>query len=255
MYKLAPYRLFLVVAGSFVAFIWTVFPVQVNEGSIIRQNTGESLFLLAEYFGSVMTTVNENFKMRHNLAQQSGAGSRLEKVRRRLLGRQITLLNSMHQNLIDVSWEPRAGGRFPKETYEAIIKEIQRWLTPRACVTLYVLTKISVTQHLGIISHAAQLLSNKPNEQSSTFEEHSIYALRASLNRLAHDSTTLLVLFSASIRNKTALPPNLFVPRCWHDTGSVRSHELGKEVVAATGVKGPRPHWGKIALMMRQLDL
>jgi hypothetical protein len=126
IYELAPYRLLTVAAGSFIAFIWTIFPVPITEGSVLRRDLGRSLFLLAKYFSSVMATVDQRIQgVEGDMKIKSSPGRQLEKMREKLLDQQIAMINSMRQNLVDMDWEPPFGGDFPKETYAAIINEVQ----------------------------------------------------------------------------------------------------------------------------------
>jgi hypothetical protein len=126
LYELAPYRLLTVAAGSFIAYIWTVFPVPITEGSILRRDLGKSLFLLAKYLSAVTVTVDQRIQNEEgDLRIKSSPGRQLQKMREQLLDQQIALINSMRQNLIDMDWEPPFGGDFPKKTYVAIIDEIQ----------------------------------------------------------------------------------------------------------------------------------
>jgi hypothetical protein len=127
IYKLAPYRLLTVLAGSFIAYIWTIFPVPITEGSVLRQDVGRSLFLLAKYLSSVTATVDQRI---HNeegdMSIKRSPGRRLQEIRGKLLDEQVVLINSMQQNLVDMDWEPPFGGDFPKQTYSTIINEIQQ---------------------------------------------------------------------------------------------------------------------------------
>lgn len=56
----------------------------------------------------------------------SSPGRQLEKMRLKVLQKQLALLNSMRMNLGYMAWEPSFGGSFPKQTYQAIIDEVQK---------------------------------------------------------------------------------------------------------------------------------
>ena len=106
--------------GCFVAYIWTIFPVPITEGSVLRRDLGISLYLLANYLSAVTATVDER------LTKPEGDTSRrLSKLRHKILAKQIVLINSMRQNLSFLGWEPRLGGDFPKNVYKGIIDELQ----------------------------------------------------------------------------------------------------------------------------------
>jgi hypothetical protein len=137
VYELAPYRLLAVAAGSFIAYVWTIFPVPITEGSILRRDLGKSLFLLAKYLSSVTATVDQRIQgAEGDITIKSSPGRQLQKMREKLLGEQIVLINSMRQNLIDMDWEPSFGGNFPKQTYVAIVNEIQESVVYQSLVTI-----------------------------------------------------------------------------------------------------------------------
>jgi hypothetical protein len=127
VYELAPYRLLVVGGGCLVAYIWTIFPVPITEGSVLRRDLGGSLFLLAKYVSSVTSSVDQRLLEKEGDISLSLSLSRqLEKMRLSVLAKEVVLLNSMRQNLAFMAWEPRLGGDFPKKTYESIIKEVQK---------------------------------------------------------------------------------------------------------------------------------
>jgi hypothetical protein len=127
IYELAPYRLLTVGGGVLVAFIWTIFPVPLTEGTVLRRDLGSSLFLLANYLSSVTSTVEQRVHDKEgDMSVRSSPGRRLDKMRQRVLQKQLALLISMRQNLTFLAWEPTFGGEFPKETYQAIITEVQK---------------------------------------------------------------------------------------------------------------------------------
>jgi hypothetical protein len=127
LYQLAPYRLFTVAGGVIVAYIWTIFPVPITEGSVLRRDLGSSLFLLANYVSSTTSTVEQRVKDKEgDMSVATSPGRRLQKMRQKVLQKQLALLNSMRQNLAFMAWEPSFGGDFPKEAYQLIINEVQR---------------------------------------------------------------------------------------------------------------------------------
>jgi hypothetical protein len=127
LYELAPYRLLVVGGGCLVAYIWTVFPVPITEGSVLRKDLGGSLFLLANYVSAVTATVDQRLMQKEgDMSLRSSPGQKLENLRLKVLGKQLALLNSMRQNLAFMAWEPTLGGDFPKKTYKAIIDEVQK---------------------------------------------------------------------------------------------------------------------------------
>jgi hypothetical protein len=113
--------------GCLVAYIWTIFPVPITERSILRRDLGGSLFLLANYVSSVTSTVDQRLRDKEgNMGVSSSPGHKLQKMRQKVLQKELAILNSMRQNLAFMAWEPSLGGDFPKETYRTIINEVQK---------------------------------------------------------------------------------------------------------------------------------
>jgi hypothetical protein len=127
LYELAPYRLLTVAAGLVVAYTFTIFPVPITESSVFRRNLGNSVLLLAKYMSSVTGTVDCRLAEKEgNTNLATSPGHRLAKIRKETLQKQVQLLNSMRMNLGFLSWEPRLGGDFPRETYQTLVEEVQR---------------------------------------------------------------------------------------------------------------------------------
>jgi len=127
LYELAPYRLLCVIAGLFVALVWTMFPVQISEHSILRDKLSLSLSLLARYSGSVSTTLEYRIRgLEGDLKLISSPGRRLKSARSEILYQELALLAEMRQHSKMTKYEVSIGGKFPKGVYDAIIDEIQR---------------------------------------------------------------------------------------------------------------------------------
>lgn len=126
-YLLAPYRLATVLAGLFVAFIWTVFPYPISDHSILRRDLGASLYLLAKYYSLVHETMTARARGDEgDLALKTSAGRRLEKARNKVYAKQTLALNRLHEYSHRLRWEIPIGGRFPKEHYDEIIEYMQK---------------------------------------------------------------------------------------------------------------------------------
>ena len=137
IYLLAPYRLLAVGGGVIIAYVFTIFPVPITEGSVLRRDLGDSLYLLANYVSSTTSTVDHRLQDKEgDMSLASSPGRRLEKSRQDLLQKELALLNSMKRNLTFMAWGPNFGGDFPKEIYTSIIDEIQKYvIEPRTdCV-------------------------------------------------------------------------------------------------------------------------
>ena len=121
IYELAPYRLACVAGGSFVAFIWTIFPFPLSDRSWIRKDLGNTLFLLANYYSVVHSTIDARLHdTEGNMEHKASPGRQLEEVRYKIFGKLMLLLPSLQQHADWQNWEPTIGGKFPREAYEAI---------------------------------------------------------------------------------------------------------------------------------------
>lgn len=49
LYLSAPYRLLSVLAGSFIAYVWTVFPYPITDRGLLGDKLGDMLSLLAQF--------------------------------------------------------------------------------------------------------------------------------------------------------------------------------------------------------------
>lgn len=114
-YKLAPYRLACVAGGSFVAFIWTIFPYPLSDRSWIRKDLGTTLYLLANYYSVVHSTIGA--RMHNNegdMSLKNSPGRKLEKARHKTFGKMLLLLPSLQQHADWQKWELSIGGKFPR---------------------------------------------------------------------------------------------------------------------------------------------
>jgi hypothetical protein len=127
LYILAPYRLLCATAGLFVALVWTIFPVQISEHSILRNKVSRSLSVLAKYSCSISTTLDYRIHGREgDLKSISSPGRRLKSARYEILYEELALLAEMRQHSEMIKYEVSIGGKFPKKVYDSIIDEIQR---------------------------------------------------------------------------------------------------------------------------------
>lgn len=121
---LAPYRLACVSGGMLVAFIWTFFPYPLTARSQLRKDLGVSLYLLANFYSIVHTTVNLRVRGQEgDLTKRDSPGRKLEKVRSEVYVKELALLESLRQHSAFTAWEPSFGGKFPRRQYDVIIQE------------------------------------------------------------------------------------------------------------------------------------
>ena len=57
-------------------------------------------------------------------------GQQLEKVRLKLLGKQVALLSQLRQHSAFIPFEFSFGGKFPKETYDRLILTVHQSVSP-----------------------------------------------------------------------------------------------------------------------------
>lgn len=130
LYELAPYRILCVLAGLFVALIWTIFPTQVLEHEILRKKVGRSLTLLAQYSASVSATFDQRIRAAEgDNSVNSSPGSILKARRYAILFEELALLTEMRQISAMIPWELAPAGKFPKTSYDTLIDEIQRYIS------------------------------------------------------------------------------------------------------------------------------
>ncbi|KAL8953173.1 MAG: hypothetical protein Q9222_000946 [Ikaeria aurantiellina] len=198
LYELAPYRLACVAGGMFVAFIWTFFPYPLTARSQLRKDLGASLYLLANFYSCVHTSVT----MRLNGTEgdpndKNSPGRRLGKARAQVFTKELALLAGLRQHSAFTAWEPSLGGKFPRKQYDVIIQLVQ-----------------NVLNYMALISYASTVLSDKDNkddpDQASWIKNFG--RLVKDISITSHELTSILSLLSASVSNGSPLPPYLRPP-------------------------------------------
>ncbi|KAH8668209.1 hypothetical protein BGZ60DRAFT_377054 [Tricladium varicosporioides] len=204
IYELAPYRLACVAGGSFVAFIWTIFPYPISDRSWLRRDLGSTLYLLANYHSIVHSTIDARMHgTEGDMDLKTSPGRRLEKVRHKVFGKLLLLLPSLEQHADWEKWELTIGGKFPRESYENI--------TLRAT---------NIMNYLSLISYATQSWSAKdggkdyPNNIPTARRAwlHDLTLLVDKIGPTSHTVTSILSMLSASVRMGSALPPYMQLP-------------------------------------------
>ncbi|KAK2629287.1 hypothetical protein QTJ16_000107 [Diplocarpon rosae] len=228
IYELAPYRLACVAGGSFVAFIWTIFPYPLSDRSWLRKDLGSAIFLLANYYSVVHSTIGARM---HNsegdLNLKSSPGKHLEKARHKILGKLLMLIPSLKQHADFQKWEPSIGGKFPRKTYDAIT-----------------LRTSNIMNYLSLMSYATQSWSQDhgslyPNTRPERRREwlHDLSVLVDSIGPTSHSITSVLSMLSASVTQGTALPPYIQLPE--HYNLSRRLEKLDKGILDVRHVEEP----------------
>lgn len=123
------YRLATVAGGCLVGFIWTYFPYPITARGTLRRQLGESLYLLANYYSCVHTTVWMRIEGgKGDSGDKASPQRRLEKVRGQILAKEMALFAQLRQHSASTAFEPTFGGKFPKAQYDTIIQEVQRYV-------------------------------------------------------------------------------------------------------------------------------
>lgn len=200
IYELAPYRLACVAGGSFVAFIWTVFPYPLTDSSWLRKDLGSTMYLLANYYSITNATIGARLhRQEGNMDDKHSPGRQLEKVRRKIFGKLLLMLPSLQQHSDWQKWEVSIGGRFPRESYEAIIHRLTNILR-------YLSIMVYATE-----SWRAGIPSTRPNQDRVWLDD--VAKLLDTVDPTTHTITSILTLLSASVTQGSALPPYIQLPQ------------------------------------------
>jgi hypothetical protein len=198
IYILSPYRLATTTAGILVAFIFTIFPFPVSEGSELRRDLGVSFFTLASHYSLVQETVAAQAAGTYgDLSVKTSPGRKLERARVKLMSKHMLLIQTMREQSDFTRWQIPIDAPFPKSTYDAIINLVESILNNTALIG-YASTNFATYQET-----ADAILQDWRNE----FGE-----LLASAEKDCDEVTSLLFLISNCILNAQPLPPHLHLP-------------------------------------------
>jgi hypothetical protein len=100
-------------------------------------------------------------------------------------------------------WEPTIGGKFPRETYEDIIR--------RASSIMGYLSLASYATQTWSKDHGSFFPNTSPNTRSAWLKDLTI--LIDQVGPVQHSITSILSLLSASVKQGSALPPYLQLPQ------------------------------------------
>ncbi len=200
VYILAPYRLGAVCAGLFVAFVWTYFPYPVTTHTTLRKDLGSTLYLLANYYSCVHTTVNMRLKHganSHRFEQdKSSPMHKLSKARMKCFSKLIVLLSKLREHSSFTKWEPTFGGRFPKDKYDELINSLQHMFN-----------------YTSLIAYSSQAFASPSETEHESQWLRDFRSFTGDLQLTSHEMTSILCLVSASVTNAQPLPPYLRIPK------------------------------------------
>ncbi|KAI9740198.1 MAG: hypothetical protein M1834_004776 [Cirrosporium novae-zelandiae] len=249
LYELAPYRLAVVCGGLAVAFVWTFFPYPITARSALRHGLGSALYLLANYYSCLHTTVNMRIQGREgDMALKTSPGRKLEKTRETIFGKEIQLINNLHQHIAFTKWEPTFGGKFPKDRYEDIVDNVQCMIRHLALISYSTQSFRPHTFHPTPISPNSNSNSNSPPNSACWLP--SLLTLLSNLSHNSHRLTSTLSLLSSAVSSSNPLPPYLALtlPRSFSMVDELES--LDREILGAKHVTEP----GYTAFAVMQLS-
>lgn len=193
IYTLAPYRLACVAGGLFIAYFWTVFPYSVTEHAELRQSVGAALYLSANFYSVVHETVSARTRGEAKLLEaKESPYHRLEKIATNLLSKSHLLITAMRTSLNYSRWQLSIGGRFPKETYDDMIDDVE-----------------GIVRSTALLGYASRTFAAGADSNPETEWTRDFKALSASIGTTSHDITSRLALLSSSLSNGQPLPPYL----------------------------------------------
>ncbi|KAK3296349.1 uncharacterized protein B0H64DRAFT_442667 [Chaetomium fimeti] len=235
-YLLAPYRVACVAAGCLVAFFWTVFPSPLTDRTWLRRDLSATLYLLANYFGVISTTLRSNVHGTAGDVNTTGTPAhQLFKVGRKIFGKVMMLIPSMSQHSEWQKWEPTIGGRFPREAYDNIIMRstrIMAYLTLTSYTIMHP-TRVRRSDRVGgehderrprrshMRGGSQSLHSRSRRPSASTTNREWMGALADVLDILKpthHTILSTMTLLSNALLSGQSLPPFLPLPRPYEMT-------------------------------------
>lgn len=224
IYILAPIRLATVLAGLFVAWVFTIFPYPITEHARMRKSLGTSFYLLANYY----SVVHETLKLRlsgglGDASLKTSPGRRLDKSRHKLYAQCNVLLSSLRAQSAFVKYDIPVGGKFPQAHYERIISLLAETLNFMALIS----TTSTTFDELRYDDH-----------ESGSRWLHNLRRIVAEANLTSQAVTSILTLLSAAIFNKQALPPYVRLPEPFalsHQLDAIDSDVLNVRHIAEPG--------------------
>ncbi|KAK5203043.1 hypothetical protein LTR41_011230 [Exophiala xenobiotica] len=193
VYQFGSYKLLCVVIGCAIALVWTVFPYPLSSSSQARKVLGRSLFVLANFYSCVHTTI-ELWIVRPSGDVQEVSRS-LGAAKDRLFAEEMQLITALRMHSRFSKFDPPLGGKFPTESYNRVAPEIQTILISMALMA-------QTIRSLG---------GSSPKRQEENWLQHLSQAIK-STNFNSHVTTSLLCHLSAAVSYGIALPPYLSPP-------------------------------------------
>ncbi|RDH36292.1 hypothetical protein BDQ94DRAFT_185415 [Aspergillus welwitschiae] len=186
--------------GSFIAYVWTVFPYPITDRGLLGDKLGDMLSLLAQFQDcghsiaslKLRGPVKDDDMMALDFSPSPGGGGagRLAGTQEQLFQRIMTLVTPLRMHALFQKFNIPIGGRYPVRNYMSIMQEA-----------------LSIMNYINLLIHSSQswpLLSH-----SSTFTSSMVLE---SVSTHSHQMTSALLLLSACIKHGTPLPPYFQAP-------------------------------------------
>lgn len=137
-----------------------------------------------------------------NIEDKTSPAHHLQQSRRRIFKEEMMLLAGLRMHSHFSAFEPPIGGKFPKETYDNIISEVQRILTSMSLMA-------HTTQNLDALAVESE---HSGHGSDPPWMSHFAEIAQKSADFNSHQITSLLCHLSAAITNAQPLPPYLSAP-------------------------------------------
>ncbi|KAK2848491.1 hypothetical protein FQN49_005673 [Arthroderma sp. PD_2] len=225
VYLFGPYRCVAVITACAISYFWVVFPSPTSAGSRVRKTLGRSLFVLANFYSCMHTSIEVWINQEQGDTDDSQSPGRLlDRARIKLLAEEMALLKTLRVFSDFTRYEPPVGGRFPKETYDNIISAIQTILTSMDLMALATRNLERMAGHGSIAGSSAddQLPDARRCRSGSAASVHHVAEGEKWIRNLAQAAnspefrsgviTSVLYHLSAAVTNSLCLPPYLAPP-------------------------------------------
>lgn len=194
VYLFGPYKLVCVIAGCAIALVWTIFPYPLSSGSQARKVLGRSLFILANFYSCMHTTIRLWITTPSH--EDRTTSRSLDVAQDKLFADEMGLITLLRMHTRFSQFDPRIGEKFPVSTYKSIVAEIQTILLSMALM-------VQTTRALD---------GSRP---SAPREYDWLQKLSEAISSTSFNSqmtTSLLCHLSAAVANQSPLPPYLAPP-------------------------------------------
>lgn len=249
IYLFGPQRLVAVIAGCGISFFWVIFPGPTSAGSHVRKTLGRSLFVLANFYSCMHTSIDIWINQEQGDINDSQSPARLlENARAKLYTEEMSLLHSLRLHSDFTVYEPSIGGKFPKKTYDDIISEIQSILTS---MDLMAHTTRNLERMGGWESPPRPVATAEPEPEPESHKHRrssggsgngekwvsNLARAASSPDFHAHVVSSVLYHLSAAISNRLSLPPYLSPPHPFPLARSLR--RMDEDLLNIRNVQDP----------------